>query len=71
MPLIGRHWVIDSPDSVRRVMPPTTTIATTSRTTAISQRAMLRGPADGLAFRSGGTVNWSADTVIGHICLLA
>src|SRR5258707_13732393 len=27
-PVTGRHSVIDSPDSVRRVMPPITTIAT-------------------------------------------
>ena len=33
MPLIGFHCVIDSPDSVSRVMPPMTTIATISPAT--------------------------------------
>ena len=37
MPLIGCHWVIDRPDSVSRVMPPTTTMAITSSATASSQ----------------------------------
>ena len=42
-PLIGFHWVIDSPDSVRRVMPPTTTMQKTSAATMSNQRAMARG----------------------------
>ena len=33
-PISGRHSVIDSPDSVSRVAPPTTTIAKTNSATA-------------------------------------
>src|SRR3546814_1941795 len=42
-PATGRHSVIDSPDSVRRVMPPTATTMITSSATAQSQRASAAG----------------------------
>src|SRR3546814_13549695 len=42
-PETGRHSVIDSPDSVRRVMPPTATTMITSSATAQSQRASAAG----------------------------
>ena len=42
-PETGFHSVIDRPDSVRRVMPPTTTIAKTSAATASSQLAIALG----------------------------
>ncbi len=45
MPLIGFHDVIDRPDSVSRVMPPTATIATISAATIHSHRATLSGRA--------------------------
>ena len=45
IPLIGFHCVIDSPDSVRRVIPPMTTIATISAATVYSHRATARGRA--------------------------
>jgi hypothetical protein len=44
-PLIGFHSVIDRPDSVSRVIPPTTTINTTRAATTSSQRAMCNGRA--------------------------
>ncbi|WP_430637361.1 hypothetical protein [Sphingomonas hankookensis] len=45
MPDSGFHSVIDSPDSVNRVIPPTTTIATISAATHQSQRATAPGRA--------------------------
>lgn len=45
MPLTTFHSVIDSPLSVRRVTPPTTTIITTIAATISSQRAMESGRA--------------------------
>ena len=45
-PTIGCHSTIDSPEWVRRVMPPTTTIANTSAQQASSQAAMTRSPGD-------------------------
>ena len=58
-PLTGFHSVIDSPDSVSRVIPPTTTIATISPATANSQRASIAGRAVVTKLR----VAWSmADT---------
>jgi hypothetical protein len=33
IPEIGFHWVMDSPDSVSRVIPPITTISTISAAT--------------------------------------
>ena len=42
-PETGRHSVIDSPDSVSRVIPPTPTTTTTSNATAHSQRASAAG----------------------------
>src|SRR3546814_4273824 len=42
-PETGRHSGIDSPDSVRRVMPPTATTMITSSATAQSQRASAAG----------------------------
>src|SRR4051812_27105450 len=41
-PVTGFHWVIDSPESVSRVAPPTTTMASTRTATAISQTATAR-----------------------------
>ena len=43
--MIGFHSVIDSPDSVSRVIPPTTTMATISPATAHSHRASASGRA--------------------------
>ena len=42
--MTGFHSVMESPDSVSRVMPPTTTIATTSAATQKSQRAIDSAP---------------------------
>ena len=42
---MGFHSVIDSPDSVRRVIPPTTTIAKTKAATPISQLINAAGRA--------------------------
>ena len=42
-PVIGFHSVMDNPDSVSRVIPPTTTIANTRSATQSSQFAMLAG----------------------------
>jgi hypothetical protein len=44
-PLTGFHSVIDTPDSVRRVMPPTTTMPTTMAATTHNQRAICNGRA--------------------------
>ena len=49
MPVMGFHSVIDNPDSVRRVMPPTTTIAKTKAATAISQLINAVGLADAVS----------------------
>ncbi|MFC6911464.1 hypothetical protein ACFQGS_21975 [Novosphingobium lubricantis] len=38
MPVTGFHSVIETPDSVRRVIPPTTTMAATISATTASQR---------------------------------
>jgi hypothetical protein len=46
---MGFHSVIDSPDSVRRVIPPTTTIAKTKAATPISQLIKATGRADGVS----------------------
>src|SRR3569623_616959 len=43
IPVSGFHSVIDSPDSVSRVMPPTTTIAMIRPATNHSQWAIARG----------------------------
>ena len=48
MPAIGFHSVIDNPDSVRRVIPPTTTIAKTKAATPISQLIKAAGRAAGV-----------------------
>ncbi len=37
--MIGFHWVIDRPESVRRVAPPTTTMPNTRTATTNSQMA--------------------------------
>ena len=50
-PLTGFHSVIDSPDSVSRVMPPTTTIANTRLATKRSQSAIASGRAKGWSCR--------------------
>jgi hypothetical protein len=50
--VIGFHWVIDRPDSVSRVMPPTTTMQNTRKATASSQWAMATGRS---ARREGGS----------------
>src|SRR3546814_1688162 len=42
-PVTGSHSVIDRPDSVRRVMPPTATTAITSSATAHNQRDSAAG----------------------------
>ncbi len=42
MPVTGFHSVIETPDSVSRVIPPTATIAMTSNATASSQNASKR-----------------------------
>jgi hypothetical protein len=42
---MGFHSVIDNPDSVRRVIPPTTTIAKTKAVTPISQLINAAGRA--------------------------
>ena len=42
-PVIGFHSVMERPDSVSRVAPPTTTIANTSAATHHSQRRKARG----------------------------
>ncbi|KAF0126731.1 MAG: hypothetical protein FD152_2569 [Xanthobacteraceae bacterium] len=42
VPVTGFHSVIESPESVRRVAPPTTTMAKTSTATISSQRRMMR-----------------------------
>ena len=49
MPLTGSHLTIDSPDSVSRVIPPTTTIRNTSAATASSQAARERGRGRGVS----------------------
>ena len=41
-PVTGRHSTMESPDSVSRVAPPTSTSATTMAATAQSQRRMMR-----------------------------
>ena len=41
-PMMGFHSVIDSPDPVRRVMPPTTTMAKTRTAHVNSQMATAR-----------------------------
>lgn len=41
-PMIGFHSVIDSPEPVRRVMPPTTTMAKTRAAQTNSQMATAR-----------------------------
>src|SRR6478736_6173091 len=46
IPRIGFHSVIESPDSVRRVTPPTTTIAKTKKATKRSERPSARGCGD-------------------------
>jgi hypothetical protein len=46
---MGFHSVIDSPDSVRRVIPPTTTIAKTKAATPISQLINAAGRAAGIS----------------------
>ncbi|GAC1573320.1 MAG: hypothetical protein NVS3B27_18980 [Novosphingobium sp.] len=43
MPLTGFHSVIETPDSVSRVIPPTTTMPTINAATAHSQRAIAIG----------------------------
>jgi hypothetical protein len=43
--VIGFHSVIDNPDSVSRVIPPTTTIAKTKAATPISQLIKTAGRA--------------------------
>ncbi len=44
-PVTGSHWVIERPDSVSRVAPPTSTMAKTSAATATSQtRTPVRAP---------------------------
>ena len=59
MPVTGFHSVIERPDSVSRVIPPTAIISTTSAATANSQRAIARGVAGALfmrrPLRPGGT----------------
>ena len=45
MPVIGFHSVIDNPDSVSRVIPPTTTIAKTNTATPINQLINAAGRA--------------------------
>src|SRR5690606_42071747 len=47
---------MDRPDSVRRVMPPTTTMQKTSAATMSSQRAMAAGRAAGAAERKAVAV---------------
>ncbi len=49
VPTIGCHSVIDSPEWVRRVTPPTTIIAKTSRQQARSQTATARSALPGVA----------------------
>ena len=44
--MIGFQSVIDSPDSVSRVIPPTTTISTISAATKNSQLDNVRGRAE-------------------------
>ena len=52
VPTIGCHSVMDSPECVRRVMPPTTIMANTSAQQARSQAATARGRA--LAWEAAG-----------------
>ena len=42
-PLSGSQWTIDRPDSVSRVIPPTTTIAKTRQATKSSHRSIALG----------------------------
>ena len=51
-PVIGFHSVIESPDSVSRVMPPTTTIANTKAATKRSQAISREGAGLGDAGRA-------------------
>lgn len=53
--MMGRHSVILRPDSVRRVMPPTTTTAKTSVEEIISQIPTERGARIGRVSGVGGT----------------
>jgi hypothetical protein len=50
---MGFHSVIDNPDSVRRVIPPTTTIAKTKAATPISQLINAAGRADEVSGAGG------------------
>ena len=52
-PLTGFHSVIDSPLSVSRVIPPTTTIAKTMKATRNSSRASASGRGCTAAFAAG------------------
>lgn len=51
--MMGFHSVIDNPDSVRRVIPPTTTIAKTKAATPISQLINAAGRADEVSDAGG------------------
>ena len=51
--MMGFHSVIDRPLSVRRVIPPMTTIRNTIAATAISQLAMACGRRAGVASERG------------------
>jgi hypothetical protein len=57
---MGFHSVIDSPDSVRRVIPPTTTIAKTKAATPISQLINAAGRAAGIS---------DAGCALGVVCM--
>ena len=52
MPLIGFHSVMESPDSVSRVIPPITTMANIMEQQISSQRATRRSAAVGAGARS-------------------
>jgi hypothetical protein len=64
-PLTKSHRVIDSPLSVSRVMPPTTTIANTSAATANSQLAMAAGRGRRSA---GAPCEGSTDSMTPRLC---
>src|SRR6266567_8088916 len=59
VPMIGCHSVIDRPEWVNRVTPPTTTIANTSAQHRSSHAAIARAP----AAERAGTTTASGDPV--------